>query len=393
MAGRLGAAAADAEGDRVPPPPVAAAAADEGNLAGLNAGRFASYAGRSLWQVPLPGLNAPGRLTYRLVAEGPDGRAETEDFACDVAEWRPTGDVLAVQQGEDGLLLKCGTGAEDSGSVHISFPSAGVVRARVRRVPDSAHSAAGPDASGETGAAWGILADEPDHLVVGSDSVRVRIDRAPFRLSLLGPEGDVLLEGAAGPSWLEDEAGNAHRHAASFVSPPDEAFIGFGERFNALNQRGQVLDNLVYEQYKSQGKRTYIPVPFFISSRGYGLYLATSAYVRYDLAASAPDRWSFEADVDAETDSSFEYDFFAGTPKEIISAFTSMTAKPALPPEWAFGLWMSGNEWNDQATVMEQVRLHEEHQIPTSVVVIEAWSDETTFYVWNDARYDGQARG
>ncbi|MGE5603500.1 MAG: TIM-barrel domain-containing protein, partial [Nitrososphaerales archaeon] len=153
-------------------------------------------------------------------------------------------------------------------------------------------------------------------------------------------------------------------------------------------QRGQVLDNLVYEQYKNQGTRTYIPVPFFISSRGYGLHLATSAYARYDLAASAPDRWSLDVETDPEApETGIEYDFFVGSPKEIIAAFTSVTAKPALPPEWAFGLWISGNEWNDQATVMEQVRLHAEHQIPASVLVIEAWSDETTFYIWNDARY------
>jgi alpha-glucosidase (family GH31 glycosyl hydrolase) len=48
---------------------------------------------------------------------------------------------------------------------------------------------------------------------------------------------------------------------------------------------------------------------------------------------------------------------------------------------------MSGNEWNSQARVMEQVRKTIEHHIPATVLVIEAWSDEATFYVWNDARY------
>jgi len=64
-----------------------------------------------------------------------------------------------------------------------------------------------------------------------------------------------------------------------------------------------------------------------------------------------------------------------------------MTGPPALPPLWAFGLWMSANEWNSQARVMEEVEQSIAHDIATSVVVIEAWSDEATFYIWNDAQY------
>jgi alpha-glucosidase (family GH31 glycosyl hydrolase) len=48
---------------------------------------------------------------------------------------------------------------------------------------------------------------------------------------------------------------------------------------------------------------------------------------------------------------------------------------------------MSGNEWNTQARVMEQVAETLRHEIPVTVLVIEAWSDESTFYIWNDARY------
>jgi alpha-glucosidase (family GH31 glycosyl hydrolase) len=48
---------------------------------------------------------------------------------------------------------------------------------------------------------------------------------------------------------------------------------------------------------------------------------------------------------------------------------------------------MSANEWNSQARVESQVRATFEHDITPSVLVIEAWSDETTFYIWNDARY------
>ena len=49
----------------------------------------------------------------------------------------------------------------------------------------------------------------------------------------------------------------------SFAATADEAFFGLGERFNALDQRGNVLDMRCYEQYKNQGKRTYMPDSVF----------------------------------------------------------------------------------------------------------------------------------
>jgi alpha-glucosidase (family GH31 glycosyl hydrolase) len=64
-----------------------------------------------------------------------------------------------------------------------------------------------------------------------------------------------------------------------------------------------------------------------------------------------------------------------------------LTGPVALPPDWAFGLWMSANEWNSQARVEEEVKASLEHGISPSVIVIEAWSDEISFYIWNDAQY------
>ena len=107
-----------------------------------------------------------------------------------------------------------------------------------------------------------------------------------------------------------------------------------GERYNALNQRGNVMDIRVYEQYKSQGKRTYMPIPFMLSSAGYGVYVESSRWMQFDL--TAPDRWTLEADLGER--SSLRLVWFMGDdPFEIIGAFTQMTGPPALPPR--LGVW------------------------------------------------------
>ena len=64
-----------------------------------------------------------------------------------------------------------------------------------------------------------------------------------------------------------------------------------------------------------------------------------------------------------------------------------------MPPEWVFGPWMSSNEWNTQERVLAEARMTAELDIPATVLVIEAWSDETTFYIWNGAEYSPKDPG
>jgi len=52
-----------------------------------------------------------------------------------------------------------------------------------------------------------------------------------------------------------------------------------------------------------------------------------------------------------------------------------------------FRLWASGNDWNTQTEVMRQVDAHRDHDIPVGSVVIEAWSDESTFTAWRGSEY------
>lgn len=181
--------------------------------------------------------------------------------------------------------------------------------------------------------------------------------------------------------WLTDGT----RVRLTFTCSENERFYGLGERFNALNQRGEILDVRCYEQYKNQGKRTYMPIPFLLSSQKYGLWVESNRWMQFDLSASGS--WTLEADLGADKSLKLVW-FTDDDPMALVGKFTLYTGQPALPPEWAFGLWMSGNEWNSQARVMHEVALSKQHEIFPSLLVIEAWSDETTFYIWNDAEYE-----
>ncbi|TXK19703.1 TIM-barrel domain-containing protein [Homoserinibacter sp. GY 40078] len=168
---------------------------------------------------------------------------------------------------------------------------------------------------------------------------------------------------------------------------PGERVVGFGERYDALDQRGTELDSVVFEQYKDQGRerRTYLPMPFahVIGGSGWGFHVRTSRRVWFDVGASTPELLWAEAETGA--DGALELALYDGTPREVLRAFLAEAGSAEELPDWGFRLWASGNEWNTQAEVMRQLDLHRAYEIPVGSLVIEAWSDESTFTTWRDA--------
>lgn len=180
-------------------------------------------------------------------------------------------------------------------------------------------------------------------------------------------------------SSLVDSDGRVREISLKLTHPAGGIF-GLGERYNALDQAGNRVDQFVYNQYKNQGLRTYIPMPVFYTDKGYGLHVATDSYSWFDFREPGVTVLGVEGD-------SIALDFLNGSVNEQVAQFLGLTGEPRNVPLWALGPWMSSNNWDNQAEVEKQVALTEEHGIPATVLVIEAWSDEATFYIWNDATY------
>lgn len=180
--------------------------------------------------------------------------------------------------------------------------------------------------------------------------------------------------------WKSDE--KIFSIGLSISTDEEEGFYGFGERYNNINQRGNIVDVYVYNQYKDQGIKTYFPMPYFLSSKNYGLYVHTNEYSEFNLAHNDSSLYSIESQK-----SSLELTYFIGNPRGVIKQFVELTGTPAMLPEWAFGPWMSSNNWDSDAEVRKQVELTKKYGIPATVLVIEAWSDESTYYIFNDAVY------
>lgn len=191
--------------------------------------------------------------------------------------------------------------------------------------------------------------------------------------------------------WLRDADGAVHRVRFALRLAPQEHVVGFGERFDAVDQRGRRLDAVVFEQYKSQGRhgRTYLPMPFahVVGGEGWGFHVRTSRRTWFDVGASEADRIVVEAALGGRTRESLDLGIYSGRPAQVLQAFGAEVGRAEELPDWVFRLWASGNEWNTQQLVMDRMDSHRDLEIPVGVVVIEAWSDEEGITIFRDARY------
>ena len=157
-----------------------------------------------------------------------------------------------------------------------------------------------------------------------------------------------------------------------------KSILGTGERFDAVNQKGRGSNGRVVEKFTRQGDQTYLPMPFFLTEQGFGWHR--------DSVISAEFSFGEDFTITQETEGSlYTLDrILLGEPQTVLKKFIDHTGAPALPPDWAFGLWISANGWSNEGEVRAQLNALRELDYPAQVIVLEAWSDERTFYRWND---------
>jgi alpha-D-xyloside xylohydrolase len=143
-----------------------------------------------------------------------------------------------------------------------------------------------------------------------------------------------------------------------------EAVYGLGERFGPVVKNGQTIDIWNYDGGTSS-EQAYKNVPFYLTNRGYGVFVNDPGHVSFEVGSEAVERVQFS--VKGE---SLEYFIIYGPdPKSILEKYTALTGRPAAVPAWTYGLWLSTSFTTDydEATVNRFVDGMTERDIPLSV--------------------------
>lgn len=131
--------------------------------------------------------------------------------------------------------------------------------------------------------------------------------------------------------------GKTDRATLSFECKLNECFAGTGERFEKMDLSGQTFFLKNQDGQGVNNRRTYKNIPFYLSSRMYGVFYHTTAHSKLSLAGVSTRSVEFMSDqalIDA---------FIIGgdTVEEILRGYRDLTGYPSMPPLWSFGIWMS----------------------------------------------------
>src|ERR1035441_9522077 len=87
-------------------------------------------------------------------------------------------------------------------------------------------------------------------------------------------------------SFIRRTSDYSRSMAAVFSLSPGEKIFGCGESFTRLDKRGQKVVLWTNDANGVETGRMYKPIPFFMSNRGYGMFVHTSAPATFDFGAS-----------------------------------------------------------------------------------------------------------
>ena len=259
----------------------------------------------------------------------------------------------------------------------LSFVTPRTVRLRLAARPEGVRGEPTLMLAGEppTDNSW-RASDEGSSVAYRGPCGSVIVEKDPLRLELRDAgeglltrshhlfEASGVVNARPTPFSFVRNTATFHRHiAASLGLSPGEKLFGCGESFTRLDKRGQKLVLWSYDAYSAQTPNMYKPVPFFMSSRGYGVFVHTSAPLTFDLGRSHDG-----AAVIYLGDDQLDLFFFFGSPKEILSEYTALTGRASLPPLWTFGLWMGRQTYSSEKEVREVAKKLRQERIPSDVI-------------------------
>lgn len=231
----------------------------------------------------------------------------------------------------------------------IDFVTPRTVRIRMLTTPVEPKPAASIMLAKEPGrdGSWKVT-ETNDKIIYSSDYGTIQINKNPWRIVLKDKAGRILSQTAALSDadstqvkytpfcFVKRGSDNARRINPVFTLTADEMIFGCGESATGLNKAGQKVNLFVTDPQGPETDQMYKPIPFFMSNRGYDMFMHTSAPVTCDFGATY-----IGLNKMFMGDENLDLFVFFGEPKDILDEYTDLVGKPGMPPLWSFGTWMS----------------------------------------------------
>ncbi len=234
-------------------------------------------------------------------------------------------------------------------------------------------------------------------IILKDASIQVHINLDPFHIAFYGADGRTLLSQNYSevtnvgmkltvlPFGFSQVAGKCVAFHDSFTAEPDEHFYGFGEKFTDFDKRGQRIETWNYDCGGVFSERSYKNVPFFVSTRNYGIFVDSPKAVTFDMVNSNTASFSL-----INPDSALDYYVIAGPDlKTVITRYAELVSFPILPPKWSLGLWMSSGFQRDNAeAVLQRAKQIRDNNIPCDILHLDCYWQR--FGRWSELLWDAE---
>jgi len=190
----------------------------------------------------------------------------------------------------------------------------------------------------------------------------------------------------------------------------NEQIYGFGLNFKTIHQRGRILQLHVDHYGGKDDGRTHAPVPFYVSSRGYGVFVNSARYIRvWSGTGVRKDSPNFPEPRDRNTDKGWSarpysdsvemlvpaagveiYVFGGPKPLDAVRRYNLFTGGGCLPPRWGLGFSHRVPRLYDENQVLAEAREFAERGFPLDVIGLEpGWQSRSypCTFVWDKKRF------
>ncbi|MGO4877535.1 glycoside hydrolase family 31 protein [Pedobacter psychrotolerans] len=200
------------------------------------------------------------------------------------------------------------------------------------------------------------VVEQKDHFLLTTAKLKIRINKSPFKIDVSDLKGKILIAESGGSMVKNNtEVGVTKKLQAN------EHFFGFGERMDFIDRR---FKKLTLNVGRGKGlphaigaynilEANYCPIPFLMSTKGYGIFMHNSFATTWDMGTTNKNQYTFNA-ADGELDYYFIY---GPTFPAILNAYTAITGKSPMLPQFALGLHAgtySGGTWGHEEKTSDQ---------------------------------------
>lgn len=234
-----------------------------------------------------------------------------------------------------------------------------------------------------------VIEDTEEALIYKSGSLKAVLDKTPGAYKLAFYEGERLLTESSfrNLAYMQNTKTGKNYMLEQLAIDVDEYIYGLGERFTPFVKNGQIVE-MWNEDGGTASEITYKNIPFYITNKGYGVLVDHEGDVSYEIASEKVERIQFS--VEGER---LDYYFISGkTPMGTVEKYTELTGKPALPPAWSFGLWLTTSFTTnyDEETTSSFIQGMADRDIPLHVFHFDCyWMEayEWCNFVWDPATF------